>query len=128
MFSIVSCAASYTCQLAIARSPVNLQRRSFFWCWNALSHAVAAIAREKGYEGDPIMAHAAKLAAKNLAHRNGIGSGLGQEWPGMAVGTVEPKRMGLMRKKNMGHFLGVLHHDIQIEDVHFFSRGESCAR
>lgn len=74
------------------------------------------------------MAHAAILAAKDLAHRNGIGSGLGQEWPGMAVGTVEPKRMGLMRKKNMRHFLGVLHHDIQIEHVHFLSRGKSCAR
>lgn len=74
------------------------------------------------------MAHAAILPAKNLAHRNRIGSGLGQEWPGMAVRTIEPKRMGLMRKKNMWHFLGVLHHDIQIEHVHFLGRGKSCAR
>ncbi len=64
------------------------------------------------------MAHAAISAAKNLAHGDRICSRFGNKRYRVAIRAVQPKGMRLMRKSDVGHFLGVFHHYVKVEHIH----------
>jgi len=64
------------------------------------------------------MAHAAISATKNLAHRYRICSRFGNKRYRVTVRAVKPKRMRLMRKSDVRHFLGVFHHYVKIKHIH----------
>lgn len=74
------------------------------------------------------MAHAAISATKNLAHRDRICSRFGNKRYRVTVRAVQPKRMRLMRKSDVRHFLGVFHHYVKIEHIHLVRRRKSRPR
>ncbi|CAB1367693.1 protein of unknown function [Denitratisoma oestradiolicum] len=96
-----------------------LSRRGAAARGTLLGHAVAALAREKGDEGDPVMAFAAVLSPENVGHADGCAAGHGLEGIWMAIGAGQPQGMGLVGKAHMGHFLGVAHDDVQVQHFHF---------
>lgn len=79
---------------------------------------MASVARKERNERDTIMAHAAILATKNIAHRDRICSRFGNKRYRVAVRAVQPEGMRLMRKSDVGHFLGVFHHYVKVEHIH----------
>lgn len=87
--------------------------------------AMATLAGEKGYERDPVMAHATVLSAKYFAHRYRICASLGHEWRRMTIGAIQPLRVGAMGKDDLGHLLSILHQNIEIQYGHRLCLGQS---
>ncbi len=80
---------------------------------------MATLARNRR-ERYRIMADATVFAIQDLSHGYGVGPGFGNKDLIVAIVAREPLRMGSVRKPHVRHQLRVFHHDVAVQQRHFF--------